>query len=408
MLTPMKKSRKSDPGPAAPPRDPSRDRFVLAAAGGVLVLIAIAIAWPRGGGRSPAIEPDAPRYSDIPRYDVHVHVPPEIAERAVALFREEGNVLIALNASGGHPQGGGLEESQAAMRRTGGALRPYCNLDFRRALDDDFADYATRTLDACRDEGAVGLKIYKALGLGISLPDGSLLAIDDPRLDVAFEHAGELGLPVLIHSGDPQAFFRPPTEDNERFAELSAHPSWSFWGERPNGRPWPSWQEVFDQFERRVARHPHTTFLGAHFGNAPEEPDTVARMLEAYPNLYVETGARIPEIGRHPADRMHDLFVRFRDRILFGTDFQIGPDLSLVLGSAGREPDSVDRVPFFYRSHFRYFETSDRGFEHPSPIQGDWTIDGIDLPRDVLEDLYWRNAARLFHLPEAEARGDAG
>jgi predicted TIM-barrel fold metal-dependent hydrolase len=273
----------------------------------------------------------------------------------------------------------------------------------RRVEQPDFAEYARRTLDACREEGAVGLKIFKSLGLGIALSDGSLLAIDDARLDPVFERAGDLDLPVLIHAGDPQAFFRPPTEGNERFEELSAHPSWSFWGEGPGGRAWPSWQDVFDQYERRVARHPRTTFLGAHFGNAPEEPDTVARMLDAYPNLYVETGARIPEIGRHPAERVRELFVRHHDRILFGTDFQIGSGFSLVLGSAGREPDPPERIPVFYESHWRYFETADRGFAHPSPIQGDWTIDGIALPRAVLEDVYWRNAARLFHLPDPSA-----
>ncbi|WP_157069416.1 amidohydrolase family protein [Sandaracinus amylolyticus] len=372
---------------------------------GLVVAVAamtIAIAW--------RVWPDAPRastrrFADIPRIDVHVHVPPALAERALRTFREHGGVVMALNASGGHPNGGGLEESAEAMRRTNGALRPYCHLDLSRVERADFADYARRSLHACRDAGAVGLKVFKALGLGISLADGSLLAVDDPRLDVVFETAGELALPVLIHSGDPQAFFEPATRDNERWDELSAHPSWSFHGARPDGHgAWPSWREVFEQYERRVARHPRTRFLGAHFGNAPEEPETVARMLDAYPNLFVETGARIPEIGRHDPARMRALFVRHRERILFGTDFQIGARGTLVLGSAGREADPPSRVPVFYEAHFRYFETADRRFAHPTPIQGDWTIDGLDLPRDVLEDLYWRNATRLFGISAPPGR----
>ncbi|MBX7193337.1 MAG: amidohydrolase [Sandaracinaceae bacterium] len=377
---------------------PSRTSVIGAAVIGLAVLAtAVALFWPR----EPTPRLAARHYADIPRIDVHVHVPPEQADRAIRMFREQGGVLIALNASGGHPDGGGLEENIEIMQRTHGALRPYCNLDFRNVEEPDWEAYVDRTLHACRDEGAVGLKIFKGLGLGIPLSDGSLLAVDDPRLDHAFDLAGELGLPILIHTGDPQAFFRPDGPDNERHAELAAHPSWSFYGPRPDGMgDWPSWQSVFDQYEHRVARHPHTTFVGAHFGNAPEEPDTVARMLEAYPNLVVETGARIPEIGRHDAHHMHDLFVRFADRILFGTDFQIGGDGRLVLGSAGREPDPPSRVPLFYEAHFRYFETADRHFAHPSPIQGDWTIDGIDLPREVLEKIYFRNAMRIFDLPD--------
>ena len=157
-----------------------------------------------------------------------------------------------------------------------------------------------------------------------------------------------------------------------------------------------------------MARHPNTTFLGAHFGNAPEEPQRVARMLERYPNLYIETGARIPEIGRHDPGPMREMFIRFRERILFGTDIQMGSE-SWILGSAGAQPDPPSRIPFFYASHWRYFETAERRFEHPTPIQGEWTIDGIDLPREVLEDLYHRNAERIFGFTRrADAEPDAG
>jgi hypothetical protein len=388
-------------------RGPARGGRLAIAVGALALALALAalVVWPRAWFDRAARQSASRlrRYADIPRIDVHVHVPPALAEYAVQIFAQYG-VRIALNASGGHPHGGGLERSAAAAERTHGALRPYCYLDYARVEEPDFADYARRSLDACRALGAVGLKVYKALGLGITLSDGSLLAVDDPRLDPVFERAGELGLPVLIHSGDPRAFFQPPTPDNERYDELSAHPSWSFWGERPDGRGrWPSWEEVLDQFERRVARHPNTVFVGAHFGNAPEDPDRVSRMLDQYPNLVIETAARIPEIGRHPPARMREFFLRYRDRIMFGTDFQLGSDGSLVLGSAGRNPDPPERIPVFYEAHFRYFETADRDFPHPTPIQGNWTIDGIDLPHEVLEFLYWRNAARVFSLPSLDA-----
>ena len=206
-----------------------------------------------------------------------------------------------------------------------------------------------------------------------------------------------MGLPILIHTGDPKAFFDPPTEENERYEELSAHPSWSFHGPRPDGGAWPSWREILRQFEARVARHPGTTFIGAHFGNAPEDPDFVDGMLDRYDNYYVETGARIPEIGRHDAARMRAFFIKHQDRILFGTDFQAVPG-GLILGSAGRTLDRLDRVPVFYGAHWRYFETADENFAHPSPIQGDWTISGINLPHEVLVKIYQSNALSLFGL----------
>ncbi|MGF1468820.1 MAG: amidohydrolase family protein [Sandaracinaceae bacterium] len=367
---------------------------LLGAAG----LVGAGVLWARGfgvrldGGEEATARLRRPRYAEIPKIDVHVHLPPDRAADAIRVLRAHG-IEMALNASGGHP-GDRLDASAAASRGVGGRLPPYCHLDWSAAESPGFAAYVRVALRECRDAGAVGLKIFKALGLGYRLSDGSLLRADDPRLDPAFEEAGRLRLPVLIHTGDPQAFFRPPTPENERYDELSAHPGWSFYGPRPDGGEWPSWEELFAQFEARVARHPETRFLGAHFGNAPEEPERVGRMLARYPNLYVDTAARVPEIGRYPETR--EVFLRHPDRILFGTDFQMGSGGEYVLGSAGERPDPASRVGPFFDAHWRYFETADRAFAHPTPIQGRWTIDGIALPRDVLEQLYHRNAEQLF------------
>ncbi|MFW6050022.1 MAG: amidohydrolase family protein [Myxococcota bacterium] len=395
----MHSSRRIGPPRKGPfrPLGPGFSRLATALAALALVALVILAPWRDwlGSPSAPPPQPSRTRYPDIPRIDVHVHVPPDRAEEAVALF-ERHHVRLALNASGGHP-GRGLEASADAAGRTDGRLRPYCNLSFGRVESPGFADYVRNALDECVAQGAVGLKVFKSLGLGVELSDGSLLRVDDPRVDPVFEGAAARDLPILIHAGDPRAFFEPPTPDNERYDELQAHPGWSFHGDRADGRPWPSWEEVFAQYRARVARHPDATFLGAHFGNAPEEPDRVAAMLEAHPSYVVETGARIPEIGRHDPERMRALFMRYQDRILFGTDLQMGSH-GLVLGSAGSEPDPPSRIPRFYRAHWRYFETADRGFAHPTPIQGDWTIDGLNLPRKVLEKLYWRNAARVFSL----------
>lgn len=361
------------------PRGVLRSPKALAGLVGLISVAVAALVWALWPEPVPRPHRPASAYADIAKIDVHVHVPMSRAAEARRVFARHG-VRLALNANGGEVADG---------------LRPYCHVSFGRVEEPGFADYARQTLRSCRDRGGVGLKIFKSLGLGTRLSDGSLLRVDDERLDVVFDTAGELELPVLIHSGDPQAFFRPATRDNERYEELSAHPSWSFAGDE-----WPSWEEVFAQYETRVSRHPGTRFLGAHFGNAPEEPERVADMLDRYDNLYVETGARVPEVGRHDPDRMREIFTRHRERILFGTDIQMGRSGSWVLGSAGADPDPPARIPVFYESHWRYFETADRDFAHPTPIQGDWTIDGLDLPRDVLEDLYHRNAERLFGLVE--------
>lgn len=351
---------------------------------------------PEAGEARAAAERPVP--APIAKIDVHMHVDPAAAAEALAIMDEQ-QIAIGLNASGGEP-GRGLEQSSALARASGGRLLPLCNLRFSRVAAPDFDAYARGTLDACKALGAKGLKISKFVGLGLTDASGRLVAVDDPRLDAVFDAAGRAGLPVLIHSADPKAFFAPNGPDNERHDELRVHPDWSFHGTAPNGQPWPSWEALLGQFEARVARHPGTTFVGAHFGNAAEEPERVARMLAAHPNLVIDTAARVPEFGRHSAARMRRIFVEHQDRILFGSDLGVSPS-GLMLGSSGERPGTRSESRSFFERHWAYFETLGRGMAHPTPIQGRWTIDGIGLPRAVLEKLYARNAARVFGLEVA-------
>jgi len=332
------------------------------------------------------------------KIDMHTHFPPRAAARMVGLMDRYG-VATVVNLSGGSP-GRGLEEQLAAARTFPGRIKVFANLDWRLATTGDgYGQKMAANLARAAELGAVGLKIPKGLGIGFVDADRQLIAVDAPELDPVFEAAGRLGLPVSIHTGDPVAFWSPPTEDNERYAELSVHPGWSFYGQ-----PVPSWQDLFDAFERRVARHPNTTFIGVHFGNAPEFPDRVRAMLDKYPNLYIDTAARVPEIGRRPAKQIKSLFADHADRILFGTDLGVGTHpLDLMLGSTGATPPTKDDVDHFFASTWRYFETSDRDFAHPTPVQGEWTISGIELAPELLKKLYGANAARLLGLEPPKA-----
>jgi predicted TIM-barrel fold metal-dependent hydrolase len=300
-----------------------------------------------------------------------------------------------VDLSGGTP-GHGLEEQLAMAARYPGRIYVFTMLDWEQALrGPGYGQRMADDLDVAKRAGARGVKIPKGLGLGYRAYRGELIAVDDPELDPIFERAGELGLPIAIHVGDPVAFWRPIDDANERRAELGVHPGWGYYGKRV-----PTWETLFNQLERRIARHPHTTFISVHFGNAPEYPERVAALLDRYPNLYVDTAARVPEMGRYPADKMRALLVRHADRVLFGTDLGVGGGgrYDLMLGSTGAEPPTEAEVERFFSSTWRYFETADRAFPHPTPIQGDWTIDGVALPPTVLRAIYAENAARLLGI----------
>lgn len=324
-----------------------------------------------------------------PVIDVHVHTTPARYGLTADLLAAN-DVTRFVNLSGGSA-GEGLEEALAAALPFEGRILVCANVRWREYARPDFGERQAALLREAAALGARCLKIPKALGLSVPDPEDpeGFLKVDDPRLDPLWEAAGQLGLPVFIHTGDPKAFFEPNGPQNERWAELGVHPGWSFADPR-----YPRREALLAARDRLLARHRDTTFVGVHFGNNPEDLDYVARTLEANPNLYVDVAARLPEIGRHDPAKVRALFVRFQDRILFGTD--LGVTNGIMLGSVGRENPGLPDVFLFYADHYRWFETNDRQIPHPTPIQGDWRIDAIGLPPAVLAKIYSRNALRLL------------
>ncbi len=238
---------------------------------------------------------------------------------------------------------------------------------------DQFGEWAAKDLRAQAARGAQGLKVWKNFGLLERDQNGKLVRINDPRLDPVWETVGELNWPVTIHIADPVAFFGPVDETNERWEELHAHPDWQF-----PSPPFPPFLQVVNDMIDMVARHPNTTFIGAHFGCYAEDLNWVAQALDRCPNFNVDISERVGELGRQPYSA-RKFFLKYADRILFGLDCPVQPEE--------------------YRVYYRFLETDDEHFAYgtaPTPRQGRWQVCGLYLPDDVLEKVYFKNAERLI------------
>jgi predicted TIM-barrel fold metal-dependent hydrolase len=254
-----------------------------------------------------------------------------------------------------------------------------------------FEEHLVAAARSAEAAGAIGLKVWKNLGLWERDASGARLDVDDPRLTALWAVAAELELPVVIHVGDPPAFFAPLTDDNPRIEELRAHPDW-WWG----APGYPTLETLHEQFEHLVAAHPDTTFIAAHFGCFMRWEE-VGRMLGSYPNFHVDTAAAIADMGRDPGSPVRDLILRYPDRVLFGTDLIRVREFDMPLLPERWELDE------FFALHWAFFETDDDDLAHPLPAQGDWTVTGLDLPDEVLELLYFGNASRVFGLAARHA-----
>src|SRR5687768_2395012 len=296
------------------------------------------------------------------------------------------NLRTMVNLTGG--TGTGLQESVKRFQDAHpGRFITFTEPRWDRANQPGYPREQAEAIEQARKVGARGVKVLKTLGLYLREPitTGPLVKIDDRRFDPMWEACAALSMPVAIHISDPEAFFLPIDRFNERFEELNAHPDWSF-----HGRDFPSTAELFVARNRVFARHPTTTFVALQVGSKAEDLGYVAECLDKFPNMHVEIGARIGELGRQPRNSRR-FFDRYQDRILFGTD---------AVPNGKETPQQIfgDEL---YKIYYRFLETEDEYFDYapaPVPPQGRWRIYGLGLTDQVLEKVYNENAARLLKL----------
>ena len=298
----------------------------------------------------------------VPCVDVHNHLGRWLAEDGAWLVEDvpaqlalmdDCDVATVVNLDG--RWGSELDENIARYDAAHpGRFVTFCQLDWSLLAQPSGTDALVRSLAESRDAGARGVKVWKDLGLTWRDADGDLVLPDDVRIAAVFDAAGELGLPVLIHTADPVAFFAPLDETNERVEELTGQPDWWF----GDASRYPTFSRLMESLESLVSAHPGTTFIGAHVGCNAEDLSWVGRMLTAYPNFSVDLGGRLGELGRQPR-ACRRLVVEHPQQVLFGTD-------------------SFPATAEDYRTYFRFLESDDEDFPYAPgedlPLQGRWQI----------------------------------
>lgn len=340
--------------------------------------------------------------------DAHTHVLPQYVDLAVRVMDRAG-ITTSVTLAWHDGFGDSLRELLAVFNRYPGRFIVFGNVDFRRINEPRFAEEAAEQMARDVDAGMRGIKVYKALGLDYTREDGSYWRVDDPRLDPIWAKAGELGIPVLIHTGDPMQFWQPVNARNFWNGVLYGEYAW--WTYYRAGRA--SLDELLGERNEVIARHPRTIFIAPHVGSRSEALDMAADDLEQLPNLYYDISARIPIMGLPGRRARHarEFLMEFQDRIFFGTDL-IYDDTNVPTGLQaqclyqpyeipldGADPIEryVDTSVEFVQSHLEFLQT-DHMQEHP-PFKRNlagFRIEGLHLPPDVNEKLLYKNAERLI------------
>ena len=259
----------------------------------------------------------------------------------------------------------------------------FARLNFEGINEPGWPERTAAELERCFRAGAQGLKINKVLGLDLRNRDGSYIQADDPRFDAAWEMCAKHNKPVMIHISDSYGRFLPIGPENERYEA-------GLWRSSPEGNYYRTGQpgpEVIEKARENMhAKHPRTRFVNAHVAMLYYDMDKVTALLEKYPNADVEISATLQDLGRAPR-MMREFFLKYQDRILFGSD-----------GNPGRG------IEEFWVPHWRFLETYDEHFDHPAqlrgptgaPLHGRWRISGMGLPDEVLRKVYYENALRYL------------
>ena len=314
--------------------------------------------------------------SKVPSVDIHAHLsrPSDPAEVAKAVkLMDAANVRTVVHLTGGF--GEQLRGVMKAVSAYPGRFIVCTTPDWRSINEPEFTARAVKHLVDAKAAGAECLKVTKVLGLYLKSSSGKFIPVNDQRMDPIWAKCGELGFPVLIHTADPIAFFRPWDEKNETYSALWRQPDWWFHGPDYTGTPRFTHDELMKQRDEIVARHPRTKFVALHYASLSHDLAAVGRFLDRFPNAVVEMGARNWALGTAP-NSGRKFAIRYQDRVLFGTD--------------GAVTDHA-----LYEQYFRALETDDDSIVNVLPRP--WgPIHGVRLPDDVLRKIYRDNALALF------------
>jgi predicted TIM-barrel fold metal-dependent hydrolase len=322
-------------------------------------------------------------HSKYPFIDVHNHQWDYSKEyfSTVINSMDSLNMAVMINLSGrGFKRTGagvsGLQEPEYLQKGINiikdnfpGRILFFTNVDFNGIDEPGWAAKAIKQLEDDVKAGAVGLKIYKGLGMNNKDSRGNRIAVDDSRIDPIWKKCGELGIPVLIHTADPAPFWQPKDKNNERWLELKVHPE-----RYRDAETNPSWEQLIKEQHNVFRKHPETKFINAHLGWMGNDLGRLGKLMDELPNMYTEIGAVLAELGRQPRFA-REFFIKYQDRIMFGKD---------------------SWNPEEYHTYFRVLETADEYFNYYRRYHAFWKMYGLSLPDDVLKKLYYKNALNVI------------
>ena len=318
------------------------------------------------------------------RFDSHVHIHRD-APRFVSLMGEAGwrALSICVSEATAPADASNLEDQlriTAKLSRESGTRLPWAaTFDARDFESPGFSERTIAGLRRCFDQGAIGVKVWKNVGLGIKSKSGVWLLPDHPALMPVYEAIQKSGKILLVHLAGTSGGWMPLDAKNPEYRYYQAHPEWNLYGR--TGAPTKA--AIMAARDRVLARFPKLRVVGCHIGSQEDDLEGAARHFDAYPNLAVDTAAKVRYLAHGNRDQVREFLLKYQDRVLYATDFTLGP---------GDQEQAWKSLQSTHERDWKFFAEGER-------MQYDGKeVTGLALPQAVLRKIFGRNAVEWLQV----------
>jgi hypothetical protein len=338
-------------------------------------------------------------FASVPKFDAHVHANRQ-AREFLDIARKDGFELLSINVD--YPDFPALAEqakvAHALKKADPKRFHFATTFSMKGFGTKGWADKTIHHLDDAFAKGALAVKVWKNIGMVEKDAKGELIMLDDPGFDPVMNYLAARHIPLIAHQGEPKNCWLPldqMTTENDR-SYFREHPEYHMYLHPEQ----PSLETILAARDRLAERHPDLQLDGAHMGSLEWDVDLLGKFLDAHPNAVVDLAARMSNVQYQSVrdyDKVRAFFIRYQDRLLYGTDLTDNPpDPHERAQNPPREDGGIAaESDHFWRSDWRYLATAEN--QRVDAVEAD--VKGLGLPRSVIDKIYWANSQREFHLP---------
>jgi predicted TIM-barrel fold metal-dependent hydrolase len=253
--------------------------------------------------------------------------------------------------------------------------------------DPNWAKKEIERIQKTFDQGAIGIKIWKNIGMTYKDENGDFIMADHPRLEPIFQFVQGQGKTLMAHLGEPRNCWLPLNEMtvNGDRSYFERHPEYHMYL-HPE---YPSYEQQVEARDNLLAKFPEIRFVGAHLGSVEWNVDELAKRLDRFPNMAVDMAARIGHLqfqSQKDREKVREFMIKYQDRIIYGTDLEISgsPDPEKVKSNA----INTWKRDWSYLVSEEWMEVGD--------VNGEFQ--GLKLPKQVVDKIYYHNAVKWFRV----------